>query len=62
MFEEPGKIIAAFGPQYRVVEEHRGDRKFSLWGPDNGGRWCRIGRYRDLGRACHAARLITNTY
>lgn len=60
MYEQPGRIVATFGHRHAVVEEHSGGGdKFSLWGPDHAGRYCRMGRYSDLGRAFQSARAIT---
>jgi hypothetical protein len=59
MYESPGKVVAEFGEKHKVVEEHAGDREYSLWGPDLEGRYCRMGRYSDTGSAFRAARVIS---
>jgi hypothetical protein len=58
-YELPGKVVAVFGPDYRVVEEHAGDRKFSLWGPDLAGRYCRMARYMGKGDALRSAERLS---
>jgi len=57
MYESPGKVIATFG-KYRVVEEHNGFSKYSMWGPDLAGRDCRMGRYSDTGSAFRSAHCL----
>lgn len=59
-YEKPGIVLAQFD-NLTVVEEHSGQDRYSLWGPDVNGRRCRMGRYLDLHSAYTAARLIART-
>ena len=54
-------IVEGNGYAVYELEQPNGGRKFTLWGPDINGRFCRNGAYFDLHSAMASFRVLSKS-